>query len=314
MPTPPFNDDTLLARWLGGTLDAAEEAALRKRPDFADFERLVNATKGMEAPAFDVAENYKKLQAARAKRATSPTKRHPLRAVLRPALVAAAAIALLLSIWYFLPASEQQFVAERGQRIEAASLADGSVVSLNASSTLTFKRMTNERIARVSGEVFFDVAEATDTFRVITALGQVTVVGTAFNVYSRQDSLAVSCMEGKVRVAFAGLSTTTLLSPGESVYRISGSASRSDTTNVTTSLDWREGRSVFVNRPLAEILDGLERQFDLEIERPTGLDLNKRYDITFPNDNLTQALENTLTPVKNYTYIRSGKRVQLLVQ
>jgi ferric-dicitrate binding protein FerR (iron transport regulator) len=123
--------------------------------------------------------------------------------------------------------------------------------------------------------------------------------------------MAVSCTSGQVRVHFEGMAKDYLLTPGKEVaINASGNVTTREEAS-PESLDWLSDRSVFVNRPLTEVLRELERQFDLEI-RPLGdLDPAKKYNITFPNDDVDAALNNVVTTIKGYTFDRSENVVTL---
>lgn len=319
MANQPFQDDTLLARWLSGELSPAEEAALRERADFADFERLVGNLERMQPPEFKADDEFSRLMASRTAQSnkslhTSTSSAHrprPRLKRLRPWIATAAAIALLISAWLFWPDGTPPYLVANGQPSLLAELSDGSTARLNAGSDLDFAASPEERLATLDGEAYFDVEKSTIPFIVETPRGRVTVVGTTFNVFSRGDSMAVSCTSGQVRVRFEGVAEAYPLTPGKEVaINAAGIVTTSEEAS-PGSLDWLSDRSVFVNRPLAEVLDELERQFNLEI-RPLGnLDPAKKYDITFPNDDVDVALSNVITTIKDYTFDRSGRVVTL---
>lgn len=311
MANTPFRDDTLLARWLSGELSPAEEKSLRERDDFADYERLVGNIGRMQPPEFAADAEFTRLMASRT--AQSTTSLHPrprLLKRLRPWIATAAAIALLISAWMFWPVNTPPFTVTNGQPALAADLSDGSSVRLNVGSDLDFAAGPDQRLATLNGEAYFDVEKSTVPFIVATPRGQVTVVGTSFNVFSRGDSMAVSCTSGQVRVRFAGVAEAYPLTPGDEVT-INAAGEVSTNSAGPESLDWLSDKSVFVNRPLAEILEELERQFDLDIRYPAGFDTAKKYDTTFPNDEVDVALANVMTSIRNYTYDRTGKIVTL---
>ena len=312
MANTPFQDDTLLARWLSGELQPEEEKALRERADFADYQRLISKIDRMQPPVFNTDEQFTRLMATR--NAPTPKSLHPrprLLKRLRPWFAAAAAIALLLSAWMFWPDGTPPFSVSDGQPMLAADLSDGSTARLNAGSDLDFVTTPEARLATLNGEAFFDVAKSTVPFVVITPRGRVTVLGTSFNIFSRGDVMTVSCTSGQVRVSFEGVADPYLLTPGQEVAI--DAAGKVTTSEVTSpeSLDWLSDKSVFVNRPLGEILAELERQFDLNIAYPAGLDTTKKYDATFPNDDADLALRNVFDTFKDYTYARAGNTVTL---
>ncbi|WP_020567111.1 FecR family protein [Neolewinella persica] len=315
MAKPSYNDDTLLARWLSGELSAAEETDLRQRPEFKDYERLLGNVGRMKPPEFDEAAEFSRLSAAR----TAPlSEKLHLRArqkknnsIRKVWYAAAASVALACMAWFLLRSPQRDFEVLNGAVSQFAELEDGSMIKLNDGSTLLFVPTEEERLATMAGEAYFEVEKSEVPFIVRTELGQVTVVGTSFNVYSRAGRMAVSCTSGKVQVKFNANPKAYLLTPGESVS-IYTSGEVTESKNGAEHLDWLENRSVFVDRPLSEILEEFERQYDLEVVRTSKMDLDKTYDVTFPNDDLDLALENILNPLKYTTYNRDGDKVTLL--
>ena len=73
---------------------------------------------------------------------------------------------------------------------------------LNSKSTITFNKHNwdTNRTLELNGEAFFDV-EKGNTFTVKTSQGNVSVLGTEFNVNASVDFFRVSCYEGKVKVS-----------------------------------------------------------------------------------------------------------------
>lgn len=316
MARPTYSDDTLLARWLSGELSAAEEEALRERPEMADYERLLGNMERMQPPAYDTAGEFAKLTAART--ASENKKLHPRPrpasgrsvAMRRIWYAAAASVALLLTAWLLWPEPNLHFAVGNGGQTLAAALPDGSTARLNAGSILDFAPDAEQRLATLAGEAYFEVEKSDVPFVVKTPLGTVTVVGTSFNVYSRDGQMDVSCTTGKVRVKFNGAAEAYPLTPGESVS-IDAAGAVSTGANNSENLDWLENRSVFINRPLAEILAEFERQFDLTVSRPAGLDLEEKFNVTFPNDNVDLALPNVFDPLKDFVYERDGRQIIL---
>lgn len=307
MVTPPFKDDTFLARWLSGDLSSEEERELRARPDFADYVRMVGRLSRMAPPAFDAEDEFQKLKSERAKRRANGAQQpalHPRPRLMRRILPwsAAAAVALLLVAWFLLGTGADEFEAFNGDQQVVAELTDGSTARINAGSKLALEVTAEERTAKLDGEAFFDVEKSTVPFVVKTSLGEVRVLGTSFNVYSRNGEMAVSCTEGKVSVRFNDDPEDYPITPGQSVRRRGTEAvALADTTGVD-QLDWLSGKSVFIKRPLVEILDELERQYDLTIIRPTVLNQEKTYTVTFRNDDLDLALASALGPIEGFEY------------
>jgi ferric-dicitrate binding protein FerR (iron transport regulator) len=265
----------------------------------------------MQPPAFDEAAEFSRLSAART--APSSEKLH-LRARQKPRRLnkvwyaAAASVALVCVAWLFLRGDQNNFEALNGATPQLAELSDDSSIKLNDGSTLNFSPTEDQRLATLSGEAYFDVEKSDVPFVVQTKLGQVTVVGTSFNIYSRNDSMSVSCTSGQVRVKFNSSDAAYPLIPGESVG-INAAGEVTESANGEEHLDWLDNRSVFINRPLSEALAELERQYDLAIDRSPTLDLAKTYDISFPNDNLDVAIKAVLKPAGYTDYHQEGNLI-----
>jgi transmembrane sensor len=150
------------------------------------------------------------------------------------------------------------------------TLADGSVVTLNAVSSLEVKYSARYRDIRLrSGEALFDVAKNPQRpFRVLTADSVIQAVGTRFNVRHRQDDTTVTVLEGRVKVAASAVPPAA----GADIQDASGSANWTpvaageraklaapgviDVATVDANLNtaWRERRLVFESRPLNAVV------------------------------------------------------------
>jgi len=82
-------------------------------------------------------------------------------------------------------------------------LPDNSKVTLHSESTIEYKKIfnTNHRILHLEGEAYFEVTNLASPFIVKTQYGDVTVLGTTFNVRSRTDEFEVGVNTGKVKVS-----------------------------------------------------------------------------------------------------------------
>jgi transmembrane sensor len=314
----PFNDDTILARWLSGELSEEDKTALQGE-DMAAYERIIKTAERMKPPPYDAQAELDRFQSAtlKGRQKTSPATiiktLHP-----RPRLkrwlpyAAAAAITILLAGWMIWPKTiaPEHFVAEAGSRTEAL-LADGSTSQLNAGSTLSFSSSPTLREANLNGEAFFDVQKNEVPFQVTTASGTVTVLGTSFNVYDRDGIMEVSCRSGKVRVIFEGTPKGYDLLPGQSVLKEPGATVLRGDNNKVAPFDWTRGTSFFDKRPMAEVLAALERQYGLTIENEDGVNTSEKVKLSFPNDNLDQALRNVMTHLRGAAYEKQGKRLIL---
>ncbi|MGD9599131.1 MAG: FecR domain-containing protein [Steroidobacteraceae bacterium] len=144
-------------------------------------------------------------------------------------------------------------------------LADGSRITMNTRTELRASITPDRReIMLESGEAYFAVAHDTARpFRVLTSLGQVSVVGTRFGVYRRTHSLEVATEDGLVRVTSASLPESTsavLVRPGEeAVITAADAAPRLRPADLDRIDNWRHQRLEFDAVPLAELLEEFGR-------------------------------------------------------
>jgi ferric-dicitrate binding protein FerR (iron transport regulator) len=178
-------------------------------------------------------------------------------------LKVAAAVVLVLGLTWFMMPSAPDFQAntQAGEHTEL-TLPDGSTVILNAMSSLSYDMddFADERELNLEGEAFFKVMKGS-SFTVHSSQGDVTVLGTSFNVNSRNEFFHVTCETGKVKVDRGG--ANVILTPGKEVR--SAGKTLTDILESSYKTSWMDGRFLFVERPTSEVFEELERQFGIEI-------------------------------------------------
>lgn len=139
------------------------------------------------------------------------------------------------------------------------TLEDGSKVTLSTDSEVRLTEWgANRALTVVRGEAFFQVAKNPERPFVVTAAGRsVTALGTAFDVRVDPGRWSVSLIEGKIRVA--DTDTSVDLTPGRQLMQVGDSPWTVETRNIAELATWRDGRLVFDNRPLASIVDEMNR-------------------------------------------------------
>ena len=147
-------------------------------------------------------------------------------------------------------------------------LPDGSLVWLNAASSLTYSANLVERgkrRVRLDGEGYFEVAKDKAHPFVVESRGQeVEVLGTHFNVnaYNDEDKIKTTLFEGSVKVFHTN--NEILLKPGEQATLSENklSVSEADTEEV---LAWKDGDFIFNREPIESVMRKLERWYDIEV-------------------------------------------------
>lgn len=176
------------------------------------------------------------------------------------------------------------------------TLPDNSIVTMNAQSSISLmeENWATERTLRLNGEAFFEV-ERGSKFTVATDLGEISVLGTSFNVFVRGEELVVSTFSGKVRVADKDQEVVLekgdqlTYVPNENVWTVSN-------FNKNETATWRTGAFYFDTTPLPKVIGELERQFDIKFNVNTDLS-NRFYSGYFSKTNLTEALQLVFVPM-----------------
>jgi ferric-dicitrate binding protein FerR (iron transport regulator) len=222
-------------------------------------------------------------------------------------LYAASAAAVLIFLVIGLLPQMETFTTENGE-ITNVTLPDDSEVSLNAGSQIVYSgnRFNTHRKVQLTGEAYFKVSKG-NTFSVVTTEGTIKVLGTTFNVRSRDKKLSVICYTGKVKVS--DHFTSVYLTKGEKTAKLPGEILQdAQPTDTNEGLKWRNGLFYFQNTSLKEVLAELSRQYDAVIYLPESEE--KRVITTsFDNKNITSALFNILWPLNLKAENKDGKYI-----
>jgi len=191
----------------------------------------------------------------------------------------AASIAVLLGVTNYL-SYERGFKDVNSQMIEMSNplgmvstvvLPDGSKVTLNAGTTITYPNafVSGKREVGISGEAFFSVVNNADKPFIVKADNvNIEVLGTEFNVkaYGEDERVEVTLAEGKVGVGREDSSKELFLEPGEQAYydKLNGTLTNRK-VNITHYTSWKNGAYYFRTLPLQEITRQLERIFNVRI-------------------------------------------------
>jgi len=151
----------------------------------------------------------------------------------------------------------------RGEQ-SAVQLPDRSTVTLNAESKLSYKPFVwfVQRKVTLEGEAFFEVKRGS-RFCVRSGTNQVNVLGTTFNVYARTSMYRVTCLTGQVEVC-VGRETAVLNPNMQAVFREQRPEITEDITHATAN-GWIQGKFVFVETPLSEVIAEVERQYNIHV-------------------------------------------------
>lgn len=149
-------------------------------------------------------------------------------------------------------------------------LSDGTKVWVNSETRMRYPVVfdSTERVVELEGEAFFEVQkDLARPFRVrMKDRGTVEVTGTSFNVhnYADEDMIRVTLEDGAVRL-FAGNENLELES-GEQGYFAPGVSLGKKKVNVNLYTDWKNGRFVFKEQSLEDIMRTVARWYDVRVE------------------------------------------------
>lgn len=186
-----------------------------------------------------------------------------------PVAAAVAMIAVLATI--VLPLTSQTIATQPGE-IRSVSLGDGSTLVLRGDTRLQVNYGWSLReIDLQRGEAAFEVASHWyKPFVVRSDSIQVVAVGTVFNVAVSDSESTVTLIEGRVDVGAAHqpipdsrlTCRAVRLKVGQKVaYRPDGSRSDIEQADIAQVTAWQDNQILLQRRPLAELVDELNRAF-----------------------------------------------------
>ena len=175
-------------------------------------------------------------------------------------------------------------------------LPDSSRIWLNSGSKLCYpSRFTDkERNVRLSGEGYFEVqSDKEHPFCVSLDNGiKVKTYGTKFNVkaYEGDRIIETTLRSGLLDVLFG--TRIIPLKPNEQVsYDKNERRFMVSSVNINEKMAWKEGKLVFRNATLEEVLKELSRRYNVDIILHRESEKNYKFRATFSSGNITQILD-----------------------
>ncbi|TMN74449.1 hypothetical protein CWB85_00870 [Pseudoalteromonas sp. S1727] len=160
---------------------------------------------------------------------------------------------------------QNQFFRTTINEHRTITLADNSRVDLGANSQLAVRYSNSSReLTLYQGEALFSVAKDKQRpFIVRHQQSQVEALGTVFNVRANPDSIRVDVLEGIVSLA---QQQVIKLSQGQAAQVTqSGTITRSKAQGENLIMDWQQGRLVYQNARLGDVLNDVARYSEIKI-------------------------------------------------
>jgi ferric-dicitrate binding protein FerR (iron transport regulator) len=272
------NNDHIIAKYLAGELSNVALKKIRRWLNQSDEhkQQLVEATQ-----LWTKMENYTNQHSAynvddaweQVKQRIQTRNRHSIiktRQIITYASVAAA-IMLAIFFWYRSSSSNKQVVVHENETIKNLVLADGSQITLNRGSTLTYPSTFNRQTRNVtlSGEAYFDIKNMPQKpFVVNTGINNIAirVLGTSFHVKAYQKAPPeVTVNRGKVQIIQNNQPVIEQLITNERAYISSNGWVKEVNTNLNF-LAWKTKKFTFMDAELADVAKQIESAYQCNIQ------------------------------------------------
>lgn len=181
----------------------------------------------------------------------------------------------------------------KGQRT-TLTLSDGSIVSLNSDSKLTYPSsfINNERRIELVGEAYFRVAsDLTKPFFVVSGEMTTMVTGTEFNIKNRNNKVSVIVAEGSVKTYSNKNPQVISLKKGEMVsLYTNGQISKQKRVDLNHFLAWRKNKLSFSNSSLSDVMADIERYYNVSVRFNNNNNKSRTLTGIFETDSLEHIL------------------------
>ncbi len=222
-------------------------------------------------------------------------------------------IPLLLSTIYFYQKSkegvpQQYALGQKAMHYNTVSaplgaksqviLPDGTLVWLNSGSSISYPITFNKKIRNVElkGEAFFDVVKDDKKPMLVSTNGlKVKVYGTKFNLnaFGGKKAVKTALVEGRVSIIIDGNKKEHNLKPGQVASFSQGKRvlEIAQIENEDVYIGWTIGKLIFRGESFTEVLDKLERWYNVDIELSDASLANYSMYATFFDENIEQVLD-----------------------
>lgn len=200
------------------------------------------------------------------KKRLKPTKKIRM---IRLAYATAAVVALLLiGTWtaYLMTDSYITVTAPMDRKLSLL-LPDSSNIWVNAGGTVRYKKeFRKDRRVMLDGEAYFDVVKIpTSPFRVLFNGACIEVKGTTFTIKAEQQKAEIILFSGKVAFTAPESKTTFEMQPSDRILYDAVTRNVSFMHVDAAEYDWRSTEYRFVDKPLGELIDFLNRTYQVQI-------------------------------------------------
>ena len=275
----------LIKKWLDNELTSEEEIAFNTSEDFSFLTGLTNDLKEAKLTSnFNEELEFSKLKIKLELEKTKKTKVISFNLITRIAAI----FVLGFSTLFYITSKKE--VSTLIGETTVLNLPDNSKVTINASSSVQIKRFNWDRNITLRGEAYFEV-EKGKKFTVATKDASVKVLGTKFNVISRDNYFETICYEGRVLVTYNN--TKRVLNAGDKFLVIDNKTIETRNTKKDPH-KWNGDKSSFKNTPIKHVLKEFERHYNVRIK--ANFNVDEKFTGSFVHDNENLALKSIALP------------------
>ena len=281
-----------ILKWLNRESSDEELARLKESENFTTLEKIAHYSSQIDVPKVDV---EKALANFKLKTKNTSKKGKVVVFNFKNMYKYAAAIAVLITTSYFVFFNTEANFNTQFAETKTFNLPDNSEVVLNANSNISYskKGWKDSRNLDLDGEAFFKVQKG-KKFTVNTEIGNVTVLGTQFNVKERNHYFEVKTYEGLVSVTYKD---TVVKLPKGTIFKVINGVVDSVSTFDVNERSWLQKESNFKSTPLRFVIGEIENQFDYKIETK-DIDLDVLYSGGFSHSDINLAMQSVTIPLQ----------------
>ena len=190
------------------------------------------------------------------------------------------------------------------------TLPDGSLITLNRDSRLSYHMDDNERNIQLEGEGYFQVEkDASRPFTVEIGNAYVEVLGTTFNLYSGDSVVRVLVSEGLVEFGKKDRLENVRLPVG-TYGELSNSRLRSGQLVNLNMISWYTGQLSFNHTPMSQVLMDLEQAYQVDFQFNRKKLENCHLTANFKNEKLNDVLK-VITTIFDIQFMEKGDFYQV---
>lgn len=211
-------------------------------------------------------------------------------------MVTAAAVLIAVGLWMFAPSvskTENIYITSTTENFtKTDTLPDGTTVTLNKNSVLSYSKDMSgkkQREVTLQGEAFFDVEpDKSRPFIISAGDVKITVLGTSFNVKTKDNKTEVIVETGLVQVESPR--QTARVNPGEKVTSDTRSLEKQPVKNEFHNY-YRTGKLECKDTPLHELVTNLNEIYDVIIVIENPAIQQKKINTVFDQKPLSEVLQ-----------------------